>query len=43
MFLTELKDIEFTDKNIAAIKASILGQTKEEDKPKVEAMLEIVL
>lgn len=43
MFLTELKDIEFVDKNIAAIKAAILGQTKDEDKPKVAAMLEIVL
>lgn len=43
MFITELKDIEFCEDNIAAIKASILGQTPEKDKPKVAAMLEIVL
>lgn len=43
MFLTELKDIEFTDKNINAIKAAILGQTPEKDKDKVAAMLELVL
>ncbi|WP_440338468.1 hypothetical protein, partial [Megamonas funiformis] len=43
MFLTELKDVEFNDKNITAIKAAILGQTKDEDKDKVAAMLEIVL
>lgn len=43
MFLTELKDIEFTEKNINAIKAAILGQTPEKDKDKVAAMLEIVL
>ena len=43
MFLTELKDIEFTDKNIDAIKAAIIGQASEEDKPKVAAMLNIVL
>jgi hypothetical protein len=43
MFLTELKDIEFTDKNINAIKAAILGQAPEKDKDKVAAMLEIVL
>ena len=42
-FLTELKDIEFTDKNIDAIKAAIIGQASEEDKPKVAAMLNIVL
>lgn len=43
MFLTELKDIEFVDKNIDAIKAAIIGQASEKDKPKVAAMLEIVL
>lgn len=43
MFLTELKDIEFVDKNIDAIKAAIIGQASEKDKPKVVAMLEIVL
>lgn len=42
-FLTELKNIEFTDKNVDAIKAAIIGQAPEEDKPKVAAMLEIVL
>lgn len=43
MFLTELKDIEFTDKNIAAIKSAILGQAKDEDKDKVADMLDILL
>lgn len=43
MFLTELKDIEFVNKNIDAIKAAIIGQASEKDKPKVAAMLEIVL
>ena len=43
MFLTELKDIEFTEDNINAIKSTILSQTKEEDKDKVRDMLEIVL
>ena len=42
-FLTELKNIEFTDSNIDAIKAAIIGQASEEDKPKVAAMLNIVL
>lgn len=42
-FLTELKNIEFTDNNIDAIKAAIIGQTPEEDKPKAAAMLKIVL
>ena len=42
-FLTELKDIEFTEDNINAIKSTILSQTKEEDKDKVRDMLEIVL
>ena len=42
MFLTELKDIEFTEDNINAIKSTILSQTKEEDKDKVRDMLEIV-
>lgn len=42
-FLTELKNIEFTDKNVDAIKAAIIGQASEEDKPKVAAMLKIVL
>lgn len=43
MFLTELKDIEFTKDNIKAIKSTILSQTKDEDKDKVRDMLEIVL
>lgn len=43
MFLTELKDIEFVNKNIDAIKSAIIGQASEKDKPKVAAMLEIVL
>lgn len=43
MFITELKDIEFGDNNIAAVKAAILGQTPEKDKDKVAAMLELVL
>lgn len=43
MFITELKNIEFTDNNIVAIKAAILGQAPEKDKDKVAAMLEIVL
>lgn len=43
VFLTELKNIEFTDDNIDAIKAAIIGQASEEDKPKVAAMLNIVL
>lgn len=43
MFLTELKDIEFTDNNILAIKSAILSQTLEKDKDKVAAMLELVL
>ena len=43
MFLTELKDIEFTEDNINAIKSTILSQTKEDDKDKVRDMLEIVL
>ena len=43
MFLTELKDIEFTKDNIDAIKSTILSQTKDEDKDKVRDMLEIVL
>ena len=43
MFLTELKDIEFTKDNINAIKSTILSPTKDEDKDKVRDMLEIVL
>lgn len=43
MFITELKDIEFGDNNIASIKVTILGQTPEKDKDKVAAMLELVL
>ncbi len=43
MFLTELKDIEFTDNNILAIKSAILGQTKDEDKDKVADMLNLLL
>lgn len=42
MFLTELKDIEFTDKNIAAIKAVIIRQTKPEEQPAVSAMLDVI-
>ena len=43
IFLTELKDIEFTDKNIAAIKAVIIRQSKPEERDAVAAMLEVVL
>lgn len=43
MFLTELKGVEFTEKNINAIKSTILSQTKDEDKDKVKDMLDIVL
>lgn len=43
MFLTELKDIEFSDKNISAIKSAILAQTPEKDKDKTAEMLELVL
>lgn len=43
MFLTELKDIEFGDNNIDAIKAAIIGQAPEKDKDKVAAMLNILL
>ena len=43
MFLTELKDIEFTDKNIAAIKAVIIRQAKPEEQAAVSAMLDVVL
>lgn len=43
MFLTELKSIEFTDKNIEAIKSAIIGQTKDGDKDKVIDMLDILL
>lgn len=43
IFLTELKGIEFTEKNIAAIKSAILGQTPEKDKDKTAEMLELVL
>ena len=43
MFLTELKDIEFTDKNIAAIKAVIIRQTKPEEQPAVSTMLDVIL
>ena len=43
IFLTELKDIEFTDKNIAAIKAVIIRQTKPEEQAAVSAMLDVVL
>lgn len=43
MFLTELKDIEFTEKNILAIKSAIKGQAKDEDKQQVAEMLDILL
>lgn len=43
MFLTELKDIEFTEKNILAIKSAINGQAKDEDKEQVAQMLDILL
>ena len=43
MFLTELKDIEFTEKNILAIKSAIKGQAKDEDKQQVSEMLDILL
>lgn len=43
MFLTELKDIEFGDNNIEAIKAAIIGQAPEKDKDKVAAILNILL
>lgn len=43
MFLTELKDIEFTEKNILAIKSAINGQAKDEDKEQVAEMLDILL
>lgn len=43
MFLTELKNIEFTNENIAAIKAVIIRQTKPEEQPAVAAMLDIIL
>ena len=43
IFLTELKDIEFTDKNIAAIKAVIIRQAKPEEQAAVAAMLDVVL
>lgn len=43
MFLTKLKDIEFTDKNIAAIKAIIIRQTNPEEQAAVTAMLDVIL
>lgn len=43
MFITELKDIEFGDDNIAAIKAAIICQAPEKDKEKVANMLNIIL
>ena len=43
IFLTELKDIEFTDKNIAAIKAVIIRQSKPEEQAAVANMLDVVL
>lgn len=43
MFLTELKDIEFTEKNILAIKSAIKGQAKDEDKQQVAEMLDILI
>lgn len=43
IFLTELKDIEFTKKNITAIKTVIIKQTKPEEQPAVAAMLDVIL
>lgn len=43
IFLTELKDIEFTEKNVTAIKAVIIRQTKPEEQPAVAAMLDVIL
>lgn len=43
MFITELKSIEFLDKNILAIKSAIKGQAKDEDKQQVAEMLNIIL
>lgn len=43
IFLTELKDIEFTKKNVTAIKAVIIRQTKPEEQPAVAAMLDVIL
>ena len=43
MFLTELKDIEFTEKNITAIKTVIIRQTKPEEQAAVTAMLDLIL
>lgn len=42
-FLTELKEIEFLDPNILAIKSAIKGQAKDEDKQQVAEMLDILL
>ena len=43
MFLTEIKDIKFTEKNITAIKAVIIRQTKPEEQAAVTAMLDLIL
>lgn len=43
IFLTELKDIEFSEKNITAIKAVIIRQTKPEEQAAVTAMLDVIL
>lgn len=43
IFLTELKNIEFTEKNVTAIKAVIIRQTKPEEQPAVAAMLDVIL
>lgn len=43
MFLTELKDIKFTEKNITAIKSVIIRQTKPEEQAAVTAMLDLIL
>ena len=43
MFLTELKDIKFTDKNITAIKAVVIRQAKPEEQAAVSAMLNVVI
>ena len=43
MFLTELNGIEFSEKNIDAIKSTIVSQTKAEDKEEVAKMLDILL
>lgn len=43
MFLTELKDIEFAEKNVLAIKSAIKGQAEDKDKQQVSEMLDILI